>query len=146
MPGLVAAKTNGSPVELRIWSAACATGQETWSVAMLLEEFARARQQPVPFRIIATDASEAALTAARRGVYEESALANVRLRHRREFFSTQEDGHRIVPRLQARVDFSTYDLLDEHSASPPAGLFGDFDLILCCNLLFYYRPPIRQQI
>jgi chemotaxis methyl-accepting protein methylase len=44
------------------------------------------------------------------------------------------------------VDFSIYDLLDEHSSCPQASLFGDFDLIFCCNVLFYYRADIRQRI
>jgi chemotaxis methyl-accepting protein methylase len=44
------------------------------------------------------------------------------------------------------LEFSVYDLLDEHSVCPADSLYGDLDLILCCNLLFYYKPDIRQRI
>ena len=80
------------------------------------------------------------------GVYSAEAVGNVRRRDLEAFFSRQGELFVIVPRLRERVSFSVYDLLDEGSSSPEASLYGDFDLIFCCNLLFYYRPDIRQRI
>jgi chemotaxis methyl-accepting protein methylase len=146
LPTLVASKGESRPAELRIWSAGCAAGQEAWSVAMMLEDLATARARPIPLRIFATDVSEAALALAREGSYNTAAMQNVRLRHLRDYFSTSGESYSIVSRLRDRVVFSLYDLLDAHSACPPTSLYGDFDLILCCNLLFYYQPDIQQQV
>jgi chemotaxis methyl-accepting protein methylase len=146
LPAIVAGKEKAGPGEIRIWSAGCAAGQEAYSIAILLEDLAAARQRPVPYRIIATDISVTALAAARKGIYDSAAVRNVRLKHVRDYFVAQGDEYAIAPRLRSRVDFSAYDLLDERSGCPPASLYGDFDLILCCNLLFYYRPDMRRRI
>ncbi|MCX6971228.1 MAG: protein-glutamate O-methyltransferase CheR [Verrucomicrobia bacterium] len=140
LPGLVAGKGQCGSGEVRVWSAGCASGQEAWSLAMLLEDMAG----PVPYRIFATDLADP--DAARAGFYHAGELGNVRLRHLTKYFSEQDDSFSIVPRLRDRVDFSAYDLLDSSSASPAASIYGGFDLILCCNVLFYYRPEARQRI
>jgi chemotaxis protein methyltransferase CheR len=132
--------------EIRVWSAGCATGQEVWSIAMLLADLAVARERPQPFRIIATDVSAAVLAEARRGVYDSSAVQNVRLKHLLAHFSAAGETYVVAPGLHAHVDFSVHNLLDERSACPQASLYGDFDLIFCCNVLFYYRADIRQRM
>jgi chemotaxis protein methyltransferase CheR len=139
LPGLVEAKKK-SGGEIRIWSAGCASGQEAWSLAMLLEELTG----PVPYRIFATDLSDPDI--AREGVYCAEAVGNVRTRHLNEYFFRQGSSFSVIPRLRARVDFSVYDLLDGSSSSPAASIYGGFDLILCCNVLFYYRKEARHQI
>ena len=146
LPSLVATKGATDPTELRIWSAGCAAGQEAWSVAILLAELAAARDGPVPCRIFATDVSEPALALARRGDYDRAALQNVPLKHLQRYFVGQGEAYALIPALKSWVAFSTYDLLEERTACPPASLYGDFDLIFCCNLLFYYRTDVRQRI
>lgn len=146
LPSLVAAAEIAGRGEIRVWSAGCAAGQEAYSVAILLDELATVRCNPVAFRIFATDRSEAELAAARKGVYDVAAVQNVRLKHILGCFSTKGDSCKISSRIKDRVDFSSHDLLDERSASPSASIYGDFSLILCGNLLFYYRPEIRQRI
>jgi len=139
LPGLVEAKKK-SGGEIRVWSAGCASGQEAWSIAMLLDELAG----PVSYRIFATDLEEP--VSARCGVYSPGDVGNVRTRHLYEYFARQGDAYSVVPRLRERVDFSVCDLLDGSPAIPAASIYGDFDLILCCNLLFYYRLDARRRI
>ncbi|MEI8353338.1 MAG: protein-glutamate O-methyltransferase CheR [Lentisphaerota bacterium] len=146
LPALSAATQQSGRSEIRVWSAGCASGQEAWSIAMLLSDLAAARERPQPFRIFATDVSAPALATARQGVYDRMAVQNVRLKHLLEYFSPAGEGYVVAPRLRAHVDFSLYDLLDERSSCPQASLFGDFDLIFCCNVLLYYRADIRQRI
>jgi chemotaxis protein methyltransferase CheR len=64
----------------------------------------------------------------------------VRLQHFQKYFRPVGEDHAIVQRLKDRVELSIYDLLDHRSNSPPASVFGDFDLVVCSNVLFYYRP------
>ncbi|MEI7947058.1 MAG: protein-glutamate O-methyltransferase CheR [bacterium] len=146
LPALIAENREAERTELRVWSAGCAAGQEAWSVAILLDGLCGSGHAMLPYRIFATDVSEADLTCARNGIYNDDSVGNIRLKHLQTCFSHHADTYAIVPRLRARVDFSHYDLLDEHSVCPPVSLYGDFDLIFCCNLLFYYRPELRQRI
>lgn len=146
LPALIAAKKLACGRELRVWSAGCAAGQEAWSVAILLDELDRAGAAPLAYRIFATDVSEPELDQARAGVYSAAAVGNVRLRHLAAGFVRKGAAYALADRIRDRVDFSIYDLLDERSGSPPVSLYGDFDLILCCNVLFYYRPDMRQRI
>ena len=143
LPGLIEGKVR-SQGEIRIWSAGCAAGQEAWSVAMLLDELAAAGARPVPFRIFATDLSETDLDLARCGVYSTAAVGNVRLRHLHSCFSRQGDTYAIAARLKERVDFSLYDLLDGGTTCPPECIYGNFDLVLCSNVLLYYRPEVLR--
>jgi chemotaxis protein methyltransferase CheR len=146
LPGLVEAAETSGRREIRVWSAGCAAGQEAYSVAILLDELAAARGRAIPFRIFATDIAEAGLAAARRGVYDAAAVRQVRWRHLENYFARQGEMYEVAPWIRDRVDFSALDLLDGHKASPPASIFGDFQLVLCCNLLFYYRPEPRRDI
>ena len=146
LPGLVEGTAHSRREEIRIWSAGCAAGQEAWSVAILLDELTAAGARPVPYRIFATDLSEGDLDLARRGVYSAAAVGNVRLRHLSGCFSRQGNAYAIAARLQERVDFSLYDLLDGTTTSPPACIYGNFNLVICSNVLLYYRPEVLRLI
>ncbi|MEO1816007.1 MAG: CheR family methyltransferase [Acetobacterium sp.] len=132
--------------EIRVWSAGCSTGQEAYSIAILLEELIQASSKPMRFRIFATDLSRDALESARTGIYDEDSVANIRLKYLKKYFTKQGNAYAAAPGLKAKIDFSEYDLLDPHSSNPPESIFGDFDIIFCCNLLFYYRGDVRRAI
>ena len=145
LPQLVSQKSGHG--ELRVWSAGCAGGQEPYSMAILLDDMARTRQPAPPnFRIFATDLSEAELAVARLGVYDAAATQNVRLKHLRNCFVQHGESYAIVSRLKERIEFSIHDLLDRRLASPSGSIYGDFDVVLCCNLLFYYRAETQKFI
>jgi len=139
LPNLLSEADNAGRAEVRVWIAGCASGQEAWSVAMLLKDLSTTRGRSISFRIFATDISAAALDTARAGAYDQASVQNVRLKHLREYFLKKDDTYTIAPWLRSHVEFSRHDLLDGRSACPPISLYGDFDLILCCNLLLYYR-------
>lgn len=145
LPGIFDEKEK-SGGEIRVWSAGCATGEEAWSVAILLDEMVGMRKRPLSFRIIATDRSESALAQARTGCYHIEALGSMKTRYLRNAFSRQGDYFTVLPRLRQKVIFSVYDLLDTATISPPESIFGNFDVILCCNILFYYRQTIQTQV
>ncbi len=144
LPQLVAEKSGTE--EIRIWSAGCAAGQEVYSIAILLADIAKANGNPAPVRIFATDRSAAQLELARVGLYSAASLQNVRLRHLGEYFTQRGDTYAVADSLKDAIDFSTHDLLDESSKSPPASIFGEFDIAMCSNLLYYYRPDVQRSI
>ena len=146
LPALIEEKLELGRSEIRIWSAGCAAGQESYSVAIQLDELLTARKNPLSYRIFATDISEESLASARRGVYDAVAVQNVKLKHIQSCFESHNGSYSVDGRLKQKIEFSYYDLLDEQSTSPSGSIYGDFDIIFCSNLLFYYRPEIRQLI
>jgi len=146
LPSLVLKKKNTKLKELRIWSAACAGGQEAYSLAILMEELKNGNNEKIKYRIFATDQSESQLTEARNGQYNPSALDNVNMKRTRQWFNKQGEIYSVKPELKENIDFSVFDLFSKQFSSPPVSIFGDFDLIVCANLLFYYKPEFREVI
>lgn len=144
LPSIMNRKANGG--EIRVWSAGCSTGQEAYTIGMLLSELVSASTKAIRFRIFATDISQAALTIARDGIYQEDEVSNLKMKHLKNYFTKSGEMYAILPQIKRDINFSAYDLLDQYSANPPESIFGDFDIIFCSNLLFYYRPDVRQII
>jgi chemotaxis protein methyltransferase CheR len=125
---------------LRIWSAACSTGQEPYSLAMALEEEAE-RLGGWTVEILASDINETALETARRGVYSQfeaqRGLSTARLlRH----LEPHMGSWRVSERLRARIVFRKINLCADFRAA------GRFDLILCRNVLMYLDAEVKRQI
>jgi chemotaxis protein methyltransferase CheR len=146
LPEIIRKAREAGRREVRIWSAGCAAGQEPCSVAILLEELLEKTGRAFDYRIFATDVREAQIVLAHTGVYTPDALGNAGLQRITRWFSPQGSGYKALPKLAGRIDFSVHDLLGSRLRSPPPSIFGDFDLILCCNLLFYYSAKCRKSI
>ncbi|MEI6062427.1 MAG: protein-glutamate O-methyltransferase CheR [Bacteroidota bacterium] len=146
LPELLLKKASDKSREIRIWSAACASGQETYSLAMQLEELINGSSDKNSYRIFATDVSESEIKQARKGEYPESALNNLNLRRLSHWFDKQGETYAVKRQLMKNIDFSVFDLFNEHLACPPGSIFGDFDLVGCANLLFYYKPQYQEKI
>ena len=132
--------------EIRVWSAGCSAGQEAYSIAILLEDYRIASRSSINFRIFATDKSEVELEAARKGVYNIRAIQNTRLSLINQYFSNSGEQFSVKSNIKAMVDFSVFDLLENDYMVPPPSIYGDFDLVICSNLLFYYKPEIQKKI
>jgi len=146
LPSLILKMTNSHRNEIRIWTAACASGQETYSLAMLLQEALTGHQDKINFRIFATDQSVAQIQEAQTGQYPESALNGLSLKRANQWFTKMGETYSVKPELKENIDFSVFDLLGDQYSCPPASIFGDFDLIVCANLLFYYKPDYQKKI
>lgn len=130
----------GMPVH--IWCAACATGQEALSLAMLFAERKAAENWPRMPEIVATDVSGAAIARARQGTYSQFEIQRgLPVRRMMQWFSPDADGQWAASRpLLNAVTYRRHNLVAE---PPPA---GRFDLILCRNVLFYLVPRLRGQV
>jgi chemotaxis methyl-accepting protein methylase len=146
LPELIQKKKNDKRSEIRIWSAGCAAGQEPYSLAILLEESLGNSHPELTYRIFATDVDETQLDEARLGYYPPAALGNLNLKRAETWFTRQGEGYVVKTALQRNINFSAFDLIQEERGCPPASIFGDFDLLLCCNLLIYYQPETRTLI
>ena len=144
LPNLYHKKANSKQKEIRIWSTACASGQETYSLAMLLSEYGN--KEAVNYRIFATDKSEIQIEAAQKGIYPLSALSLINIKRLNKYFTKQGELYTIIPELKENIEFSTFDLLDKELLCPQSSIFGNFDIIFCANILFYYKAQQQKEI
>ncbi|MBV9787754.1 MAG: PAS domain-containing protein, partial [Chloroflexi bacterium] len=126
---------------LRFWSAGCASGEEPYSLAMLIADLLGAELPEWSIKIFATDLDEAAITFARLGVYPENLLKDVPQDYRERFFERVDHSHsyRIAKTLRQMVIFGQQDL----SRSAP---FPRVDLVLCRNVLIYFTPDLQDYV
>ncbi len=129
---------------LRVWSAACSTGAEPYTLAMVLDAFARDHGGP-DYGILATDLDSEVLRTAKRGVYPASMLdpvpASMRARYSLRATDPKRSEVRIVPELRASVGFAQMNLMDERY---PVG--DPMDIIFCRNVLIYFDKPTQQKV
>jgi chemotaxis protein methyltransferase CheR len=144
LPKLIEKKRKGK--EIRIWSAACSAGQEAYSIAILFDELIERTKSNKGYRIFATDINQKELIKSKKGVYNRSVVGNVTLNRIQTYFTQRGETFTIRPNLKKHIDFSFFDLLQGDLLSPSTSIFGEFDLVFCSNLLFYYNPESRQRI
>ncbi len=129
---------------IRVWSAACASGEEPYSVAMLLDATARRFRWSGTFSVHATDLCGEALRRLAAATYPESALTDVPGDLRR-YLHHREDGGRNVYEVDARLRaFVSHGRLN--LARPPYAVTGKFDIVLCRNVLMYFAPELAGRI
>lgn len=125
---------------LRIWCAACSTGQEAYSVAMTLDQEARALRG-WSLEIMATDLSTTAVEAARGGAYSQFEVQRgLPTAHLLRYFHREQENWRINEHLRARIEFRDFNLLWDFAP------LGDFDVIFCRNVLMYFEPETRRSV
>jgi two-component system, chemotaxis family, CheB/CheR fusion protein len=136
IPALFEGKESDGTV--RVWVVGCATGEEAYSLAILLNEHAATLENPPRIQIFATDIDEHAYSQGREGLYSAAAVAEIPSERLRRFF-TQEAGHyRVAKVLREGVLFAVHNVL--HDAP-----FSKVDLISCRNLLIYLQPDAQAQ-
>lgn len=129
---------------IRIWSAGCSTGEEPYSLAMVLAEALENHRGPADALILATDLSPAALANARDGVYAQQRLEGVSEERRRRWFQRGGGAHagksRVHPRLRELVRVRPLNLLHDWP------MRGRFDAILCRNVVIYFDTPTKKRL
>ncbi|HZM48924.1 MAG TPA: CheR family methyltransferase [Vicinamibacteria bacterium] len=124
---------------LRFWSAGCSTGEEAYSLVIGLAEILGAELAQWNIRVFATDVDEEAVAYARRGLYPENVLGALSDGHKEQFFEKADPGLRIRKTLRQMVIFGTQDI--GHGVP-----FPRIDLVLCRNLLIYFKPEKQNQV
>jgi two-component system CheB/CheR fusion protein len=139
IPDIFAGKPTGST--LRLWSAGCSTGEEAYSLAILMQEQMDKLKQNYAVQIFATDIDKYAIARARAGVYPAGIAADISPERMAEFFTTEPGGNtcRIHKTIRDKVIFSTQDIIKD----PP---FSKLDLIVCRNLLIYMGADLQKKV
>jgi chemotaxis protein methyltransferase CheR len=129
--------------KFRFWSAASSTGEEPYTMAIVLEEAFTGLD--VDYRILATDISTRVLTTAREGVYGEAQISRVPKHLRHRYFSRSRgpagvaETHQVLAALREKVTFARLNL-----SAPPFPMKGPFDVVFCRNVMIYFDQVVRQ--
>ncbi|MBD8530726.1 MULTISPECIES: CheR family methyltransferase [unclassified Massilia] len=137
VPELFSDKGRGD--EIRAWVAACATGEEAYSIAMLLADHAALSDRPPGFQVFASDIDERAIASARAGSYPAAIIADVAPSRLRQYFNKEDNRYRVRKTLRDHILFAAHNLLRD----PP---FSRLDLISCRNLLIYLNREARLHV
>jgi two-component system CheB/CheR fusion protein len=132
-------KDKGPTDEVRAWVAACSSGEEAYSVAMLLADQATTMDSPPLFQVFASDIDDRAIAAARAGNFPASIITDVAPVRLRQYFTNEDDRYCIRKALRDRILFASHNLLRD----PP---FSRLDLISCRNLLIYLNREVQMQV
>lgn len=135
MPNLQAAADTDEI--FRVWVAACSTGEEAYSIAILLTELIETLEKPVKFKIYATDIERTALDRASNGCYSNKSLEDVSDRRLQRFFVKRSEGYVVARQLRENVIFAPHNFVKN---AP----FTRMHLVTCRNVLIYMRPELQQ--
>ncbi|WP_051249712.1 chemotaxis protein CheB [Maridesulfovibrio zosterae] len=139
IPKIFAGKSVDSSI--RVWSTGCSTGEEAYSIAILLQEYMEATKQHFKVHIFATDIDSQAIATARSGLYPASILTDVTPERIARFFTIENDGsvYRIHKNIRDMLIFSEQDVIKD----PP---FSKLDCIACRNLLIYMGGELQKKL
>jgi two-component system CheB/CheR fusion protein len=141
IPQLVSAVVSAQPEkeEIRVWSAGCSTGEEAYSLAMLLNDQLQLDNSAASMQLFATDIDERAISVGRAGLYPQAIITDVPPTRLRHYFIKEDDHYRIRKEIREKVLFAKHSLLSD----PP---FSQIDLIVCRNLLIYLDREVQREI
>lgn len=137
LPPLLAAKPEGYVV--RVWVAGCASGEEAYSIAMLLRELMDETQREFKIQIYATDLDDDAIAVARAGVYPPNIAQDITPERLRRFFIKEDLGFRVKKDIREMVVFAIQSVIKD----PP---FTKLDLLSCRNLMIYLEPELQNRL
>ena len=137
VPALLATQRSGP---LRAWVLGCSTGEEAYSLAMLLREAQDPQALlPLAVQIYATDLNPSAIAVARKGWFSAQALADLSSTRRERFFTPHDGGFTVHPDIRSMVMFARHDVI----VDPP---FTQLDLLLCRNVLIYFNTTLQRRL
>ena len=137
LPGLIQQTKDGA--ELRFWTTACSTGEEAYSLAILVHEALQDLAKNVRVKIFATDIDRTALEKASRGIYPISIAKDISAERLERYFVPKDNSYQIIRKIREMLIFSPHDLTKD------AG-FTRINLISCRNILIYMKPELQNRV
>jgi len=144
LPTLLTAGRSSARRKILVWSAGCSSGEEPYTLAMVLDEFFSSRKDG-DFHVLATDISTRVLETARRGIYPEGAVDSVSQNQKKKYLmrgkGSQKGYCRVVPELRRKISFQRLNFMDsDFKLRQPA------DVIFCRNVIIYFDRPTQSEL
>jgi chemotaxis protein methyltransferase CheR len=142
LPEIVRCRSDAPVHHIRLWSAGCSSGEEAYTLAMVLLEQQARQLKGWTFEVLATDLNEKSLEAAELGEYGEYSLRHVNGYFRQKYFEPVGEKLRVNPEVRARVSFRRLNLLEDARIASARNI----DLIFCCNVLIYFDTASKKRV
>jgi len=142
LPAILKNKSHLAYRHLRLWSAGCSTGEEPYTLAIMLLEEREGALKNVAVEVLATDLNARSLEAAQAGIYGEYALRNVGPAMREKYFTPAGQRLAVRPEVKSLVKFSRLNLIDDARMTFMKGM----DVIFCCNVMIYFDGLVRKRV
>jgi len=127
---------------VRFWSAASSTGEEAYTLALLINEYLKPKYPHITFQILASDINTAVIETAKKGIYKEYAVRNIPPNLLNKYFKTNGMSYELSPDIRKMVRFANINLYDERAVKTITGV----DVIFCANVLIYFDIPSKQKV
>ncbi|MBE6033240.1 CheR family methyltransferase [Aminipila sp.] len=137
LPYLESTKTNHS---ISIWSAGCSSGEEPYTLSIIMKEYFKSNAITWDTRLLATDISQNALNKASKGFYAEDSLKALPEIWKRSYFTQKDGGYQVTDQLRKNVIFRTFNLME------PIQFKTKFDVIFCRNVMIYFDKPTKAAL
>ena len=142
LPRIVEGKKKTGLAHVRIWTVECGTGEDTYSLGMILQEESSRVLDGCTFEVLGTDCDEGAVSFARRALYDAQGMRSVNPHFRQSYFVAAGNQLKISLQIKARVKFELVDLLKDSQMTFIKGM----DAIFCCNVLSHLDRPKKQRV
>lgn len=125
--------------DVRVWSIACSTGEEAYSLAILIDKVSKKLKKKFTVHIFATDIDNNALEIAKKGFYPKKSFSKIDKKILQHYFIKIDDGYKIIESIRSQIVFTNHNILND----PP---FINQDIISCRNFLIYILPDVQQEL
>jgi chemotaxis protein methyltransferase CheR len=142
LPIIVEAKKKMALAHIRVWCAECGSGEDAYSLGMILQEETHGLLASCTFEVLATDSDEHAVNFARQGLYDPQGARSVNSHFRQSYFVALGNQLKVNLQIKARVNFSVIDLLNDSQITFMKGM----NAIFCCNVLSGFDRPTKQRV
>jgi len=128
--------------KIRIWSAACSSGEEAYSVAIMLNEFIKPKFPEITFEIVGTDINQTVLDTAVRGIYGDYAIRNMPIQYLKKYFKQIDGMYELNLDIKTMATFKNANLFDNNDML----YMNNFDIIFCANVLIYFDTNSKIKV
>jgi len=142
LPHILEARAKLALRHLRIWSAGCSTGEEPYTLSIMLMEELNGRLKGWTFEVMATDLNERSVAHAKQGLYGTYSTRNLTPYFKQKYFVASGDNLQVNPEVKAHINFTRVNLLDDMRMAFLKG----FDLVMCCNVLIYFDVVSKRRV
>ncbi len=142
LPRILEARQKMALPQVRIWSAGCSTGEEPYTLSMMLMEELNGKLKGWNFEVAATDLNERSVAHCKQGLYGTYSTRNLTPHYKDKYFAPRGENLQINSEVKTRVNFNRVNLLDDVRMSFMKG----FDIIMCCNVLIYFDVLSKRRV
>lgn len=142
IPELLSSEKRRNKNQIRIWSAASSTGEEAYSMAMIINELVLPKYPNLRYEIVGTDINHAVVETAQNGIYKQYSVRNMPPLYLHKYLSLNNNIYQVKPELKKNVKFKVLNLYD----SAAMRMMNRFDVIFCANVLIYFDDESKRKV